>query len=234
LSATRPASTETSAARSAPYPLWLAYVAPMAVFMGMTALLEPRFPAHYVWLYIAKVCIVTGALVAFRAAWQDIRFEAHVLLLAALVGLAVFAEWVLLDTVTPPLAFLGQRAAFNPFTAIAEPGLRGLFLVFRFFGLVLMVPVMEELFWRSFLLRYLTKEDFTSLPIGTFSASAFGIVAVAFGAAHPEWLAALVCAAAYGLLLRQTRSLFACIVAHAVTNLALGLYVLITHQWHFW
>lgn len=205
----------------------------MAVFMAMTAL-EPKFPAYYVWLYIAKVCVVTGVLVAFRAVWQDIRFEARVLLPAVLVGLAVFVEWILLDRVTPPLPFLSHRTAFDPFTAIANSGLRGLFLAFRFFGLVLLVPVMEELFWRSFLLRYLTKEDFTSLPIGTFSASAFGIVAVAFGAAHPEWLAAIVCAIAYGLLLRQTRSLFACIIAHAVTNLALGVYVLAAHQWHFW
>lgn len=205
----------------------------MAVFMAMTAL-EPKFPAHYVWLYIAKVCVVTGVLVAFRAVWQDIRFEARVLLPAVLIGLAVFVEWVLLDKITPPLPFLGRRTGFNPFTAIAEPGPRGLFLAFRFFGLVLLVPVMEELFWRSFLLRYLTKEDFTPLPMGTFSASAFGIVAVAFGAAHPEWLAAIVCAIAYGLLLRQTRSLFACIVAHAVTNLALGVYVLAAHQWHYW
>ncbi len=218
----------------APATSWLGYVAPMVVFLVLTYV-EGQTSRGYVWLYIAKVCIVTGMLVAFRATWkQDIRFEARVLIPALIVGLAVWAEWVLIDPVTPSLSFLGKRVAYDPFTAIHAPGLRALFLAFRFFGLALMVPVMEELFWRSFLLRYLTDEKFTTVPMGTFSGTAFAIVAVAFGVAHPEWLAAIICAAAYALLLRQTRSLFACIVAHATTNLALGIYVLVSHQWHFW
>ncbi len=225
-----PSKTESEHAASTS---WLGYVAPMAVFMALTTL-EGSAPKWYVWLYIAKVCVVTGTLIAFRSVWKDIRFEPRVLVPAALVGVAVFLEWILLDPITPPLRFLGSRVGFNPFTAIPNPGLRGLFLGFRFFGLALMVPVMEELFWRSFLLRYLTNEKFTTVPIGTFSGMAFAIVAVAFGLAHPEWLAAIVCAIAYGLLLRQTRSLFACMIAHATTNLALGLYVILIHQWHYW
>jgi CAAX prenyl protease-like protein len=97
-----------------------------------------------------------------------------------------------------------------------------------------MDPVMEEIFWRSFGLRYATTPEFTSLPIGSFSWQGFAIVAALFGAAHPEWLVAVLCAAAYALLLRYTRSLFACVIAHAVTNLSLGLYVLTTGHWRFW
>jgi uncharacterized protein len=214
---------------------WIGYVAPMALFLLITTLLEAQFPAQYVGIYLAKVVVVTGALIACRRAWQqDIRPDARVLLPAILVGLAVFAEWILVDRYTPPLSFLGKRTAFDPFAQISDGTLRSLFIATRFFGLAVMVPIMEEVFWRSFLLRYLTKEDFRSVPIGTFSAMAFAIVAGAFGFAHPEWLAAIICAVAYGLLLRQTRSLFACIVAHAVTNFALGVYVLVTRQWHFW
>jgi CAAX prenyl protease-like protein len=225
-----PPTTETERAASAH---WLGYVAPMGVFVVMTAG-ESYAAKGYVWLYIAKVCLVTGLLIAFRAVWKDIRWEARVLVPALVVGLAVFVEWVLLTPITPSLKFLGTRIGFNPFTAIGEPGLRNLFLAFRLFGLVLTVPVMEELFWRSFLLRYLTDEKFDSVPMGTFSATAFTIVAAAFGFAHPEWLAAILCAIAYALLLRQTRSLFACVVAHSTTNLALGIYILLAHQWHYW
>jgi CAAX prenyl protease-like protein len=205
----------------------------MAVFLALTAL-EGSAPKQYVWIYMAKVVLVTATLIACRAAWKDIRFERRVLLPAILVGLAVFAEWIAVDSFTPRFAVLGRRAEFNPFAAIGDPGLRGLFLAFRFFGLAVMVPVMEELFWRSFLLRYITRPDWESLPVGAFSWTAFALVAAGFGLAHPEWMAAVLCAIAYGLLLRQTRSLFACIVAHAVTNLALGMYVLTTQNWRFW
>lgn len=221
---------EKSAASSA----WLGYVAPMAVFLILT-FLEGQFPkSWYVGVYAAKAVLVTGTLIAFRSVWRDIRFEARVLLPALFVGLLVFAEWVLLDPHTPQLSFLGKRAEFNPFAAIPDPMQRGLFLFVRFYGLALMVPVMEELFWRSFLLRYITAPDFEKLPMGTYSWGAFAAVAVLFGAAHPEWLVAILCACAYALLLRQTKSLFACIVAHATTNLALGIYVLLTQQWRYW
>jgi hypothetical protein len=40
--------------------------------------------------------------------------------------------------------------------------------------------------------------------------------------------------AAYNLLLLRTKSIAQCILAHAVTNFLLGMYVLITKQWFFW
>jgi CAAX prenyl protease-like protein len=215
---------------------WLGYVLPMAVFMLVTQA-ESQFPAYETALYIAKVVAVTGALLAFRRPLADVRPDVRVLPLAFLVGLVVFVEWIVVDPLTPHPAFLaslGKRSAFNPFTAFPDPTQRALFLAVRFYGLAVMVPVMEEVFWRSFLLRWFTDPDFERVTLGTFSGMAFAIVAVCFAAAHPEWLAALLCAIAYGLLLRQTRSLFACVVAHGVTNLALGIYVLTTHAWKYW
>lgn len=213
---------------------WLPYVAPMAVFLVMTSLVEPRFPHLYVWLYIAKACLVTGALFAFRGPLKDIRSEPRALLPAVLVGLAVYAFWIPLDRVTFHPAFLGSRAAFNPFINVPDAHTRFVFLAVRFYGLAVMVPIMEEVFWRSFLLRFFTKEDFKSLPIGAFSWGAFALVAAGFGLAHPEWLSAILCACAYGLLLRQTRSLSACVIAHGVTNLALGIHVMVMHSWIYW
>jgi CAAX prenyl protease-like protein len=104
----------------------------------------------------------------------------------------------------------------------------------RLFGLVLMVPVMEEIFWRSFLLRYLTRHDFQTLPVGTFSALSLWVMVGASALAHPEWLAAVVASLAYAFWIRHTRSLFAAIIAHATTNAALGGYVLVTREWHYW
>lgn len=215
------------------HPLWLAYVAPIATFIVLTSVESYVPQAGYVWLYFIKVIVVTAVLIAFRAPWKDIRPTARVLIPAILLGLAVFAEWILLDQWIP-YPHLGSRVGFNPFDAIESPTLRGLFLGIRFYSLVLMVPVMEELFWRSFLLRYFTDPDFTNLPVGSFSWAAFAIVSSLFALAHSEWLVAFVCACAYALLLRQTRSLFACMVAHSTTNLALGLYVVLSGNWIYW
>jgi len=205
----------------------------MALFISLTAL-EGSFPRSAIPLYVVKAIVVTAALAVFRRPLRDIRIDARVLPVATVVGLLVFVEWIVVDPLTPRLAFLGSRAATNPFASIPDPTLRAIFLAVRFYGLVLMVPFMEEVFWRSFLLRWITKPEFEEIPIDTYSAVAFVVVALLFGLAHQEWLAAILCACAYALLLRQTRSLFACIVAHGVTNLALGIYILTTGEWHYW
>jgi CAAX prenyl protease-like protein len=212
---------------------WAGYVVPMALFMALT-MAESSFPAAAIHLYFLKALLVTAALAAFRAPLRDIRFDSRVVLPAVAVGILVFVEWIVVDPRTPHFAFLGQRAATNPFTSVPDPLQRAAFLAVRFYGLVLMVPVMEELFWRSFLLRWITKPEFEDLPLGAYNLTAFAAVALLFGFAHQEWLAAILCACAYGMLLRRTHSLFACIVAHAITNLALGLYILSTGQWHYW
>lgn len=219
----------------APGPLWLAYVAPMVLFAVLTTVEGKAPPALYPVLYIAKAVLVTASLLVFGKAWRgEIKVEARVLPAALLVGLVTLAEWVLLDRFVP-YPHLGTRTGYNPFEAIPDPVLRGAFLAFRFWGLAVMVPIMEEVFWRSFVLRYVTDMDrWWTLPVGTFSLAALGVMTVGFAALHPEWLVAVVCALLYAGLLRWTRSLFAVIVAHGVTNLGLGVYVLATGDWKYW
>lgn len=232
--ATAPAP-ELTGAKAAPSSPWLAYAASMALFLVLTTL-EGKAPAAlYPVLYVGKAVLVTVALLFFGRTWRhELRFDARVLPLAVAVGLLTFGEWVLIDKYVP-YPHLGTRTGYNPFAAIESPGLRYTFLTVRLYGLAVMVPVMEEVFWRSFLLRYATDQDrWASLPVGTFSAVGFAVVAALFGLAHPEWLVAVICAGLYALLLRQTRSLFAAVVAHGVTNLALGVYVLVTGDWKYW
>ena len=212
---------------------WLPYVAPMVLFLVLTDL-EGRSPiALYPWLYALKITAVSVVLWVFRSVWSEIQPQSRVLAPAIGVGLAVFAGWILIDKAIP-YPHMGERIGLNPFVAIENPLGRALFLGARFYGLVLMVPLMEELFWRSFLLRILTEPKFKSVPLGTFSWPAFAQVAVVFGLAHSEWLVAILAAAAYALLLRATKSLFACVIAHGITNLCLGIYVLASGDWNYW
>ena len=210
----------------------LPYWAPMILF-GVMTVGETYVPlAWYPYAYAVKALLVTAALVAFREPLADIKLDARLILPSIAVGLVVCVLWVTMDEY---LAYprIGSRQAFDP-RPLEGSSVWAVFLGVRLYGLVLMVPVMEEMFWRSFLLRYLTHHDFRRLPVGTFSASALAVVTLASAIAHPEWPVALVASLAYAFWLRSTRSLFGTIVAHAATNAALGGYVLATGKWQYW
>ncbi len=213
---------------------WLAYVVPMVIFMVFTALIEPKFKDHYVLIYSIKTVCVTAALWAYRRIFREIQPDLKVVPLAVIVGLLTLVEWIVVDRYTPHLAILGTRIADNPFTTIPNAALRNYFFVVRFYGLAIMVPIMEEFFWRSLLMRYIADPDWEKLPVGTVTPTALAAVSLMFALAHPEWLAAIVCGLIYGLLLKRTKSLFAVIVAHGTTNAALFIYVLAAGEWKFW
>ena len=106
----------------------------------------------------------------------------------------------------------------------------------RMFRLVIIVPLVEEIFWRGFLLRFFIKDDFQTMPFGEFTWKSFGIVSLLFCFAHQmaDWPAALITSALYNIVAYRTRSLTACVVTHAVTNLGLGIYILKTGQFGYW
>jgi hypothetical protein len=210
-----------------------AYAAPILVFGALTTV-EGFLPrGAYPLFYIAKMAAVTATLIYFQGPLGDIRPSWRVVPIAAGVGLVIVAQWLLIDELVP-YPHLGTRVGYDPFVAIDASWLQWTFLLARLYGLVLVVPVMEELFWRSFLLRYATTPDFTTLTVGQFSTAAFWVVVAVSAVSHPEWLVAAVASALFAWLLRHTRSLFASIVAHAVANAALGGYILGTGKWHYW
>jgi uncharacterized protein len=208
------------------------YWVPMLVFAVLTLADSSVSAAWFPALYIVKAIAVTASLLYWRGPLREIQIDWRVFAPSMLLGLVVCVAWIGIDTVVP-YPHLGSRAAFDP-TPLKNTLWGITFLVVRLYGLVLMVPVMEELFWRSFLLRYLTHPDFHKVPLGTFSAFALWLMVAASALAHPEWLVAVVASLAYALWLKKTRSLFSVVVAHASTNAALGAYVLVTGHWQYW
>ncbi|WP_422927225.1 CAAX prenyl protease-related protein [Singulisphaera sp. PoT] len=217
------------------------YLIPMLGFMGLTAL-EGYLPsdggpsriAWYPWVYAAKVAIVAGLAWYCRSTWRDFLPLPGVAKLgvAALLGLAITAVWVGIDGLYPDLPFLGKRTAYD--LKILTPPSRAAFITVRMIGLVVLVPVIEELFWRSFLMRWLIDSDFVKVPIGQVTPLAAAITSACFASAHPEWLPALLTGLAWAWLLWWSKSLSACLVSHVVANLALGIYVIVTGDWKFW
>jgi CAAX prenyl protease-like protein len=219
----------------------LPYVVPMLGFVALTAAegwiageWGASRPIVYPVAYTFKIAIVACLAWRFRAAWRDLapRPGALGLALAALLGLVVAALWVGLDGLYPELGFLGKRTAFDP--NVLSPAVRWAFLTVRMLGLVLIVPLIEELFWRSFVMRYAIDPDFARVPIGRVTPLAAAITSVGFGFTHPEWLPAVLTGLAWAGLLARTRSVLACVVSHSAANLALGIYVIVCHDWKFW
>ncbi|HMS84471.1 MAG TPA: CAAX prenyl protease-related protein [Nitrospira sp.] len=186
------------------------------------------------WLYPFKTLVVVIALVWFWRQYDELRWPPRLsiraLMLTTTVGVLVYVAWVRMDW---PWAMQGSSSAgYNPFTADGSSGY--LLAAFRLCGATLVVPIMEELFWRSFVMRYLISSRFDRVPLGAITPFSFAAMVVLFGIEHDLWLAGMMAGVAYGLLLVRTKNLWACIGAHAITNLALGIHVLVTKEWGWW
>ena len=102
-------------------------------------------------------------------------------------------------------------------------------------GATLLVPVMEELFWRGFLMRWLINPDFLSVRLGAYKASAFWIVAALFASEHGAyWDVGLLAGIVYNLWIIRTRNLLDSILAHATTNAVLAAWVVTGGHWQYW
>jgi CAAX prenyl protease-like protein len=172
--------------------------------------------------------LVAISIIYFWKAYkQEIRFSFS--WLAIISGVAVFFIWVLPEGLYPQIGY----SEFNPYKLTS--GYSILFLIaFRMIGASLVVPVMEELFWRSFALRFAIRSDFQSVPLGQFSWFSFIIISILFGLEHHRWLVGIVAGLIYAGVLYQSRNLFVPILSHAITNFLLGLYVLWAQNWSFW
>jgi hypothetical protein len=217
-----------------------AFVAPFAAFMALAWLeAQPALRSYYPILYAVKLAVVVGLLAAFWRCYP--KFSTDGLWLGIGVGAVGAAVWIALAGVDlarwlpdPWRARLvGSRVGFDP-DEIARAEIRTAIVALRLCGLALVVPVMEEIFWRGFLLRFLVREPFQSVSIGTYTVGSFVGVVALFTLAHTEWLAAAVWCAGVNLLLYRTHNLWSCIVAHAATNALLGAYILSAKQWHLW
>jgi CAAX prenyl protease-like protein len=222
--------------RILPFALFMVFIGLESLIrwiVGFTSSSETSLSPVFVWLYPVRIAVVLGALVYLWPAYQELRdpicINTGEALLVVVAGGLVYAAWVRMDW---PWAMQGQPTGYNPFQAGASVGtvLAGI----RLFGAAVVVPVMEELFWRSFLIRYLVTPAFTTVRLGTFTPLSFGATVVLFGLEHHLWLAGMMAGVVYNLLLYKTCRLWPGVLAHAITNLCLGIHVLVTGEWHWW
>ncbi len=193
----------------------------------------PPGPGWYPVGYGIKLVVVAIIMWFCRESLRDLtRPTLRAVALAVVVGLLVTLAWVGLDGFYPKFAFLGTRQSFDPNTL--NPATKVAFIVLRMIGLVLIVPPIEELFYRSFLMRWIVDPNYRKIPIGKVTPLGLAATTLVFASSHPEWLPAVLTGLAWGWLVGQTKNVTACVISHAVANLALGVYVLTTGQWKYW
>jgi uncharacterized protein len=208
----------------------LPYVLPFVVWL-IGVYLQSLAPSATLWAYPLRTIVVGALLIYFRKHFTEIKLSFD--WTAILAGTLVFVLWVGLDPYLPKSGV--STPTWTPETLRSESeSAFWVWIAFRIFGSTIVVAFMEELFWRSFLARWIINADFKKVPIGTFSLGSFVMTTILFGFEHHEWASGIIAGAIYMGLLYWRKNLFTCIVAHAITNFLLSLYVLKTSSWHFW
>ena len=221
-----------------------ARVAPFIIFLLLTAG-QGQFGAESAyWFYLAKTLVGVWLIWEMWPLVAEMRWAFSGPAVA--VGVGVFAVWVgisgewttqnslwlklgLAHAPAKPILPWNPNAQFGAGTALAW-----LFIVTRILGSTIVVPPLEEVFYRSFLYRYLASQNFLSVPLTQFLPVPFLATAAVFGFSHNEWLAGILCGAAYQWLVLRRGRLGEAMTAHAITNLLLGGWVVWRGAWQFW
>jgi CAAX prenyl protease-like protein len=210
----------------------VAYIAPFAVFIALRWL---PFPPE--WLAPVRFVTVAATLAVFSRRVIPRRPSAPIG--SVLLGAALLAVWI-----APDLLWHAYRESWpfhNTLMGAARSSLpvhlrsNAFFIAVRVLESAILVPVLEELFWRGWLMRWAIRSDFESVPLGQYKAVSFWSVALLFASEHgPYWEVGLIAGVAYNWWLVRTGNLADCILAHAVTNALLAGYVLAFDQWQYW
>ncbi len=210
------------------------WVAPFVLFMALLVV-GPRLPIG-LWEQPLRVVVLAAFLwlVSRRVIDPDVARP----LGSVLLGAGVFVLWVAPDVIWPGYRehWLFSNALTGGGASLPEGFAESRMAVaFRAVRAVVLVPVIEELFWRGWLMRWLIRSDFERVPLGAYSPRAFWLTALLFASEHGSfWVVGLIAGVAYNWWIVRTRRLGDCILAHAVTNGLLSAYVITGGRWEYW
>jgi uncharacterized protein len=220
-------------------PLWVR-VAPFVIFLLLTGL-QGRFgESSRYWIYGLKILAGAGLVCALWTSIPEMRWNWSAD--AWIAGVGVFLIWIGMDSIMasmpnlPPVHRLpGKGEPWNPHVQFGDATLAAwFFILVRIIGSGLIVPPLEEVFYRSFIYRFIIQSEFTTVPLNRFHPAAFFITSALFAVEHQEWLAGLLCGMIYQAVVLRRGRLGDAIAAHTITNILLGLYVAGCGAWKYW
>jgi len=223
----------------------MARVAPFVAFLVLTFCQGQFGAASAYWFYLAKTLVAVWLIWEMWPLVAEMRWA--ISWEAVVMGIGVFVMWVGIDPFYPKLGeissklglakFFGMagQPVWNPHEQFSEnAALAWLMIVTRILGSTLVVPPLEEVFYRSFLYRYIVRPDFLSVPLNRFFPLPFLATSAVFGFSHFQWLAGILCGMAYQWLVLRKNRLGDAMTAHAITNFLLGIWVVWRGAWQFW
>jgi len=193
--------------------------------------LDPRWEEPFRNLLLGAVCIVCWPKELSVKPWRPFA--------AMAIGAAVFVLWIAPDVLIPGYrqGVLFANSIMGHLHSSTQPSVRhdAWVLGWRVVRAVIIVPIVEELFWRAWLMRWLIDMDFTKVPVGAYTPFAFWTTAILFASEHgPYWDVGLATGIIYNFWLTRSKSVSSCILMHAVTNGLLSAYVIAAGQWQYW
>ena len=178
------------------------------------------------WCYPLTIAIVASVLWRLKAIDSLARWKITLPSVAA--GMIAFAVWIAL--VRPDLA--ASQAFAN--TLFSQSALvSSLWLLSRLIGSIVIVPIVEEMAFRGFLLPWITNRLESRLGLALARASALATTSIMFGLAHADMLAATAAGLIYGCIKLYRAKYTDAILAHGITNICLCLYALQNEYWSY-
>lgn len=218
-----------------PFVLWLVGILVLFVGGGFD------FP---VYVYSVKSVVCAGAVMVLRP-WRFVQCNGNRgdVLLGVLIGLAVYVLWAVPES-TP---WQGVTEFYQRWLVMMPGGMpdysssmcyafetHPVLAIVKLIGSAFVIAPIEEFFFRGWLMRWLTQYDWQSVELRQVSRQAFWTVVVVFALEHDRFVGGALAGMAYGALAVRTNSLRAPIIAHVVTNLILGIHVLVFDAYRFW
>jgi len=208
-----------------------ARVAPFFIFAALTSCQALFGEAGKYWIYFGKTLVGAWLLWVVWPVVPEMRWKLS--WEAVVIGVAVLVMWVGIDSFYPK--YPKEAKPWNPNLIYGEGSGAAWFLVVaRILGSTIVVPPMEEMFYRSFVYRYIVNAKFESVPLNRFHPVSFFVTSIVFGVVHREWLAGILCGMAYQWLVIRKGRLGDAMTAHAITNFLLGVWIVYKGAWHFW
>jgi len=215
------------------------HIVPFLIWVGLMSLPMRDVALRYAWQVV--VSLVAFLLLKPWRYYPSINILS--LPLGIMVGVGVAAIWILPETVWVQ-QFHGFHSTYSRFFIRGNDAGNGqlyapeqcgwILSIIRLGGSACVIAVIEEFFWRGFLMRWMVKSDFISVDPLRITRLFLIISAVVFGLEHSRWFVGIVAGLAYGWLYCRKGDLVAVAVAHVTTNFLLGLYVLATGAYQFW
>ena len=204
-------------------------ISPYLAWMGLMLVLPTA-----AWAYASRAAVAGVFLAAFMAlVWRRGKPSASSLMWGVGAGVLVCVLWIFPEQFALYRKFfvIGGEAADTAIPSPYDPAVCGWWLtIAKLIGSAFIIAPAEELFFRSFLYRWIQGDGARA---DRFELSAFLWTVALFALEHNRWLAGAMAGAIYGIVAIR-KGLASAVIAHVVTNFALGVYVILRGDWAFW